>query len=119
MNKLEVMINNNYRTIYKQAFKRTLRKLKRRLAELSKLDFFNNLVHTTADDGYYTNELIRTIVFIKTQRARLSALAYVVRVTCGCSQLELITTRLKVIFSGFLNTCDEVVELLEKNLEKK
>ena len=119
MNKLEVMINNNYRAIYKQAFERTLKKLKHHLADVAKLDFYKNLAHTSADDGYYTNELIRKIVFIKTQRVRLSTLAYVVRVTCGYSQLELITTKLKVVFPSFLNKCDEVVELLEKKLEGK
>ena len=119
MNKLKVMSNYKYRTIYKQAFERTLRKLKCYLDVVSKLDFYKNLAHTSADDGYYTSELIRTILFIKTQRARLSPIAYVVRVTCGCGELDLITTRVKVIFFGFLNTCDEVVGLLEKNLEGK
>ena len=119
MNKLKIDYKSYYTKMYKQAFEITLRKLQHRLADVAKLDFYKNIAHTSADDGYYTNELIKTIMFIKTRRVRLSTLADVVRVTCGHSELELITTKLKVVFFSFLNKCDEVVELLEKNLENK
>lgn len=114
--KVNLIVMINYKPIYKQSFERTLIRLKNYVANVENDYFFN--VKNVTDDSECKNGVVKAMVFIKTQRVRLSTLAYVVRVTCGQSELELITANNKVIFYGFLDKCDEVVNRLQMKLEQ-
>ena len=103
--------------LQKLAFKSTLSRLKSYLIYIK--DYAGcSLKKEKNWDSIDESTAIEAIVFIKTQRTKLATLAYVVRVVCGQSELELITANEQVTFYGFLDKCESVVEDLKKKLKR-